>query len=105
MSFHFINLVSNLINMSPSKKITAIALILIFGLNCTNQNKVTKVIKDIVPDFLNNFSVNPNPNNLDTVGIIFSIDKSGKITPIANLDLRTNSEIVMVPKEIDSTNI
>jgi hypothetical protein len=86
--------------------LTAILLSLIFSQCSTTKNSGTqKVISDIQPRFLTNYTVNPAPNGLDSVGIVFSVDQKGAITTIGNLNLKINSDSISVPQEVSASNI
>jgi hypothetical protein len=78
--------------------------ILLLALSFLSCNrKVNQITRSTTSEFLKNFVLNPNPNELDTVGIIFSMDKHGQITAVGDLHLKTTTGLIVVPQEIDSS--
>lgn len=79
------------------------AILITMAIACKTP-KVTTENKEIVAEFLRDWSINPAPNNFDSVGVVFAIDPKGKMTMLGGLDLKTNSDSIKVPKEIDTVN-
>lgn len=89
------------------KYITLTAVIIsLINLQCTSTKPTTKrSISGTQINFLTNYTVNPAPSGLDSVGIIFAVDPKGTITTIGNLNLKVNSDSVSVPQEVSTSNV
>lgn len=79
--------------------------LLLFQCGPVKETRTGKEIANIQPEFLTNYTINPAPSGLDSVGIIFSIDPKGSITTIGNLNVKVNSDSVSVPQEVSTSNV
>jgi hypothetical protein len=77
--------------------------ILIYLLAGCTCNHAKKPIDELVPKVLEKYSINPVPNNLDTVGVIFALDEKGVPTTIGNLEIATIRDSVIVPYEVNAS--
>jgi hypothetical protein len=79
--------------------------LIFFQCGPTKETSTQKAIANIQPEFLTNYTINPAPSGLDSVGIMFSIDAKGAVTTIGNLNLKVNTDSVSVPQEVSTSNV
>jgi hypothetical protein len=84
------------------RKTIALIIASVLLINC---QPTRKAIKELQPRFLTNYTINPAPNGLDSVGIIFSVDAKGATTTLGNLNLPINSDSITVPMEVSALEI
>jgi hypothetical protein len=87
-------------------KTLVIASFILLVVQTPSCNEAKNKIDNLATSLLKNYSINPTPSALDTVGLIFSIDTNGRITPVGALDLHASKgDSVAIPYEVDTSNI